>query len=141
MEYRYSGKVSKCYCSVSIFVLYFDHTYKFILQKFLKVIFSLLFHLLWGLSKRNIYMSPEIARKPLKVFSKPHCTKKEVFIKNFFSKCDQVHKKLRIWPHLLKKSVIENFIFFVVPVTLVTYMKGLSKKRLLSTPQFGIIIL
>ena len=73
-------------------------------------------------------MSPEIARKPLKVFSKPHCTKKEVFIKNFFSKCDQVHKKLRIWPHLLKKSVIENFIFFVVPVTLVTYMKGLSKK-------------
>ena len=30
-------------------------------------------------------------------------------IKNFFSKCDQI-RKLRIWPHLLKKSSMENFI-------------------------------
>ena len=32
-------------------------------------------------------------------------------IKDFFSKCDQIHKFLRIWSHLLKKSLIENFIF------------------------------
>ena len=32
-------------------------------------------------------------------------------VKGFFSKCDQIHKKLRIWPHLLKKSLMENFIF------------------------------
>ena len=32
-------------------------------------------------------------------------------IKDFFSKCDQTHKKLRIWSHLLKKSLIENFFF------------------------------
>ena len=32
-------------------------------------------------------------------------------IKDFFSKCDQIQRKLRIWSHLLKKSVIENFIF------------------------------
>ena len=32
-------------------------------------------------------------------------------IKDFFSKCDQIHRKLRIWSHLLKKSVMENFIF------------------------------
>ena len=32
-------------------------------------------------------------------------------IKDYFSKCDQTHKKLRIWPHLLKKSLLENFIF------------------------------
>ena len=32
-------------------------------------------------------------------------------IKDFFSKCDQIGKKLRIWSHLLKKSLIENFIF------------------------------
>ena len=32
-------------------------------------------------------------------------------IKNFFSKCDQVRSFLRIWSHLLKKSLIENFIF------------------------------
>ena len=32
-------------------------------------------------------------------------------IKDFFSKCDQANMKLRIWPHLLKKSLSENFIF------------------------------
>ena len=35
-------------------------------------------------------------------------------IKDFFSKCDQILKKLRIWSHLLKKSVMENFIFCAV---------------------------
>ena len=32
-------------------------------------------------------------------------------IKNFFSKCDQICRKLRVWSHLLKKSLTENFIF------------------------------
>ena len=32
-------------------------------------------------------------------------------IKDFFSKCDQIRRKLRIWSHLLKKSLLENFIF------------------------------
>ena len=31
-------------------------------------------------------------------------------IKNFFSKCDQIRSLLRIWSHLLKKFLIENFI-------------------------------
>ena len=35
-------------------------------------------------------------------------------IKDFFSKCDQIRKKLRIWSHLLKKSLMENFIFCAV---------------------------
>ena len=35
-------------------------------------------------------------------------------IKDFFSKCDQNRRKLRIWSHLLKKSVMENFIFCAV---------------------------
>ena len=35
-------------------------------------------------------------------------------IKDFFSKCDQIHRKLRIWSHLLKKSFMENFIFCAV---------------------------
>ena len=30
---------------------------------------------------------------------------------DFFSKYDQIRKKLRIWSHLLKKSLMENFIF------------------------------
>ena len=32
-------------------------------------------------------------------------------IKDFFSKCDEIHSFLQIWSHLLKKSVMENFIF------------------------------
>ena len=34
-------------------------------------------------------------------------------IKNFFSKCDQIRSFLWIWSHLLKKSLMGNFIFFV----------------------------
>ena len=35
-------------------------------------------------------------------------------IKNFFSKCDQIHRKLRISSDLLKKSLMENFTFCAV---------------------------
>ena len=35
-------------------------------------------------------------------------------IKNFFSKCDQIRKKLRVWSYLLKKSLMKNFIFCAV---------------------------
>ena len=34
-------------------------------------------------------------------------------IKDFFSKCDQIRSFLRILSHLLKKSLMENFIFCV----------------------------
>ena len=33
------------------------------------------------------------------------------FIKDFFSKCDQIRRKLWIWSHLLNKFLMENFIF------------------------------
>ena len=32
-------------------------------------------------------------------------------VKDFFSKCDQIRGLLRIWSHLLKISLMENFIF------------------------------
>ena len=32
-------------------------------------------------------------------------------IKDFLSKCDQIRRKLRIWSHLLKKSLMENLVF------------------------------
>ena len=35
-------------------------------------------------------------------------------IKDFFSKCDQIRRKLWIWWHLLKKSLMEKFIFCAV---------------------------
>ena len=40
--------------------------------------------------------------------------KMKFFMKDFFSKCDQIHRKLQIWSHLLKKYLMENFIFFAV---------------------------
>ena len=38
-------------------------------------------------------------------------------IKDFFSKYDQIHNFMRIWSHLLKKSLMENFIFCAVFTT------------------------
>ena len=35
-------------------------------------------------------------------------------INDFFSKCDQICSFLRIWSYFLKKSLMENFIFFAV---------------------------
>ena len=32
-------------------------------------------------------------------------------MKEFFSKCDQIRRKQPIWSHLLKKFLMENFIF------------------------------
>ena len=37
--------------------------------------------------------------------------KMKFFIKDFFSKCGQIRSFLWIWSYLLKKSLMENFIF------------------------------
>ena len=42
-------------------------------------------------------------------------------IKDFFSKCDQILRKLRIWSHVLKKSLMKNFIFCTVYISLTTF--------------------
>ena len=44
-------------------------------------------------------------------------------IKDFFSMCEQILNFQRIWSHLLKKSLMENFIFCVV-------CKGMSANTL-----------
>ena len=42
----------------------------------------------------------------------PYTAQKMKFlIKDFFSKCDHIRSFLRIWSYLLKKSLMENFIF------------------------------
>ena len=50
-------------------------------------------------------------------------------IKYFFSKCDQIRRKLRIWSHLLKKSLMENFIFCAVKLYCRTYANVLHWMR------------
>ena len=54
--------------------------------------------------------------------------KKKFSINNFFSKCDQIRRKLRIWSHLLKKSLPENFIFCAVTVSDYGF-KNISQER------------
>ena len=58
------------------------------------------------------------------------CTKIKFSIKDVFSKCDQIRIFLRIWSHLLKKSVMENFIFvqcgLLKSVILLTFSKSLN---------------
>ena len=44
-------------------------------------------------------------------------------IKDFSSKCDQIRRKQQIWPHLLKKFVMENFIFCAVRIPYQPYSK------------------
>ena len=48
------------------------------------------------------------------------CTKTKFSIKDFFSKCDQIRSFLRIWSHLLEKSLMENFIFCAVGFTILS---------------------
>ena len=52
--------------------------------------------------------------KSLAEASNPTAQKMKFSIKDFFTKCDQIHSFLRIWSHLLKKSLVENFIFCAV---------------------------
>ena len=64
-------------------------------------------------------------------------------IKDFLNKCDQIRRKLRIWSNLLKKSLMENFIFCAV------YSAELDLKNLLallqkfvfSFYQYGLLII
>ena len=39
-------------------------------------------------------------------------------VRDFLRKCDQILKKQRIWSYLLKKSLMENFIFRAVSFTI-----------------------
>ena len=36
------------------------------------------------------------------------------FIEDFFTKCEQIRRKMWIWSYLLQKSLMENFIFCAV---------------------------
>ena len=62
----------------------------------------------------NLYAKHKaVTAKCLYHFGSPH-KKLKFSIKNFFSKCDQIRNSLRIWSHLLKKSLMGNFIFCAV---------------------------
>ena len=76
------------------------------------------------LTRSWVTVLENISKRPLSLFSIINTAQKMKFsIKNFFSKCDQIRRKLRIWSHLLRKSLMENFIFCAVfPMTFLTYL-------------------
>ena len=51
-------------------------------------------------------------------------------IKDFFSKCEQIRSFLQIWSYLLKKSLMENFIFCVVSFLLLLYSTRSNEETL-----------
>ena len=53
-------------------------------------------------------------KRSLNPWSEITAQKNEVPIRDSFSKCDQIHRKLRIWSYLLKNFLMENFIFCAV---------------------------
>ena len=62
-------------------------------------------------------------------------------VKNFFRKCDQIRSFLRIWSHLLKKSLMKNFIFCAVQFLLPNLdFKLRSKMYIFYHSQFNIVI-
>ena len=63
-----------------------------------------------------------------------YCTaqKMKFSVTDFFSKCDQIRSFLRTWSHLLKKSVMENFIFCALLKILAEIFSFVKFKNLLS---------
>ena len=56
------------------------------------------------------------------------------FIKDLFSKCDQFLSFLQIWSHLLKKSLLENFILCaLLEINLLTYLPWATQSIKLRT--------
>ena len=65
--------------------------------------------------KLEIALEPMQINKYNEAFAKANTAQKiKFFTRDFSSKCDQIRRKLRIWSHLLEKSLMENFIFCAV---------------------------
>ena len=62
----------------------------------------------------HLFSQKQNFKTPFKFYAIITVQKMNFSIKDFFSKCDQIRRKLRIWSHLLKKSLMENFIFRAV---------------------------
>ena len=66
-------------------------------------------------------MFESVLSTPLDVCNSLTAEKMKFSMKAFFSKCDQIRSLLRIWSHLMKKSLTQNFIFCTVPYSVTFY--------------------
>ena len=60
------------------------------------------------------YLAILVVLQSIKKQIKSTAQKMKFPIKYFCSKCDQIRSFQRIWSHLMKKSLMENFIFCTV---------------------------
>ena len=99
-------------CGNCLFLLREFGNYVFLLREIVKWLFRVQFK--WVISIAwNCELWFFLAWK------REHTAPKTKFsIKDFFSKCDQIRRKLRVWLHLLKKSLMKNFIFCAVTFVL-----------------------
>ena len=58
--------------------------------------------------------------------------------KDFFSKCDEIRSFLRIWSHLLKKSLMKNLIFYAVRVKGIICLKEVNVYETIATFTFNV---
>ena len=64
-----------------------------------------------NIPQESISKIETISKNALENSRNGHCTKMKFPIKDFFSKCNQIRRKPRIWSQLLKKFLMKNFIF------------------------------
>ena len=82
----------------------------------------------WKIKKAIKISRLRKAEVHLKTKCMVQCTKNEVFFsKGFFSKSDQICRKLKSWSHLLKKFVMENLIFCSVVLFSVCFPSGFPR--------------
>ena len=63
--------------------------------------------------------------------------KKKFSIKDFFSKYKQIHRKVRIWSHVLKKPLMENFIFCAVRGVFCTVKENEKQSAIMQDKMYG----
>ena len=88
-------------------------------------ILSVRFYVLYVVQSRNFFLEDLVKHLWWNFFGRITAQEMKFSMEDLFSKCDQIHSKLRNvrnvsllrpWSHLLKKSIMESFIFCAVKI-------------------------
>ena len=96
--FEYLSEVTDCYLEISMFVPKWEK------------------YRAWWATYLNTYLLSDCIRRKMRFT-----------IKDFFSKCGEIRSFLRIWSHLLKTSLVENFLFWALLLYLEEQINVLSK--------------
>ena len=86
--------------------------------------------LIWDQNQEPMLLPFRSAIPSIRCINMFGCTaqKMKISIKDFFTKCGQIRRKLQIWPHLLKKCLMENFIFWCIGNTSIPLLRLLVRQ-------------